>query len=153
MVPSMVKMVILFDVIAEDLKKTTRKGTSFKGLHKKLFGTGNEMIVFDSKKKKEVKALTEVKENTRTLAMVLRSERELLGMNKELEMEISQLKFMLKEKSIEVNDSMGLFFFSFLFQEMLCLDWEKWREKKRKKVGNLSDKLKEDDVAEFYWLA
>ena len=117
MVPSMVKMVILFDVIAEDLKKTARKGTSFKGLHKKLFGTGNETIVFDSKKKKEVKALTKVKENTRTLAMVLRSERVFLGMNKELEMEISQLKFMLKEKSIEVNDSMGLlfFFFSFLF--------------------------------------
>ena len=122
-------------------------------MHKKLFGIGNETIVFDSKKKKEVKALTKVKENTRTLAMVLRSERVFLGMNKELEMEISQLKFMLKEKSIEVNDSMGLFFFSFLFQEMLCLDWEKWREKKRKKVGNLSDKLKEDDVAEFYWLA
>ena len=40
------------------------------------------MTVFDSKKKNEVKALTKVKENMRTLAMVLRSERELLGMNK-----------------------------------------------------------------------
>ena len=94
-----VKMVIPSDVIAEDLKKTARKGTSFKGLHKKLFGAGNETTAFESKKKKEVKALTEVKENTRTLAMVLRSERELLGMNKEQEMEISQLKFMLEEKS------------------------------------------------------
>ena len=70
-------MVVPLDVIAEELKKTARKGTSFKGLHKKLFGTGNETTVFDSKKKKEVK-----EENTRTLAMVLRSERELLGMNK-----------------------------------------------------------------------
>ncbi|KAK7844479.1 hypothetical protein CFP56_010784 [Quercus suber] len=100
-----VKMVIPSDVIAEDLKKTARKGTSFKGLHKKLFGAGNgnETTAFESKKKKEVKALTEVKENTRTLAMVLRSERELLGMNKEQEMEISQLKFMLEEKSTEVE--------------------------------------------------
>uniref|UniRef100_A0A7N2LSS7 Uncharacterized protein n=1 Tax=Quercus lobata TaxID=97700 RepID=A0A7N2LSS7_QUELO len=98
-----VKMVIPSDVIAEDLKKSARKGTSFKGLHKKLFGAGNETKAFESKKKKEVKALTEVKENTRTLAMVLRSERELLGMNKEQEMEISQLKFMLEEKSTEVK--------------------------------------------------
>ena len=105
-----VKMVIPSDVIAEDLKKTARKGTSFKGLHKKLFGTGNETTVFDSKNKEEVKVLTEVKENTRTLAMVLRSERELLGMNKEQEMEISQLKFKLKENSTEVSDSMVFFF-------------------------------------------
>ena len=62
---------------------------------------------------------------------------------------------------------MGLFFFSFLFWEMLCLDWEKGREKKRKKVGNLSKHfvirflfgegfkwlVKKDDVAGFYWLA
>ena len=84
-----VKMVIPLDVIAEELKKTARKGTSFEGLHKKLFGTGNETTVCDSKKKEEVK------ENTRTLAIVLRSERELPGMNKEQEMEISQLKFMV----------------------------------------------------------
>ena len=58
-------------------------------MNKKLFGTGNETTVFDSKKKKEVK-----EENTRTLAIVLRSERQLLGMNKKQEMEISQLKFM-----------------------------------------------------------
>ena len=49
----------------------------------------------------------------RTLAMVLRSERELLVMNKKQEMEISQLKFMLEEKSTEVSD--GFFFFFFFF--------------------------------------
>ena len=47
-----VKMVISLDVIAEDLKKTARKGTSFKGLYKKLFGTGNKMTVFDCKKRR-----------------------------------------------------------------------------------------------------
>ena len=112
-----------------------RKGTSFKGLHKKLFGTGNEMIVFDSKKNKEVM------ENTRTLAMVL-CDRELMGMNKEQETEISQLKFMLQEKSTEISDSNGFFIlFYFIFWEMLCLDGEKGRKKKRKKVGNLSEQI------------
>ena len=148
-----VKMVIPSDVIAEDLKKTARKGTSFKGLHKKLFGAGNETTVFDSKKKKEVKALTEVKENTRTLAMVLRSERELLGMNKEQEMEISQLKFMLEEKSTEVSDSVGLFFFClFLFWEMLCLDWEKGRTKKRKESGKFGLNIFSNFYNCYYWL-
>ena len=127
-----VKMVIPSDVIAEDLKKTARKGTSFKGLHKKLFGAGNETTVFDSKKKKEVKALTEVKENTRTLAMVLRSERELLGMNKEQEMEISQLKFMLEEKSTEVSDSVGLFFFFVYLFSGKCSVWIGRKGGKRK---------------------
>ncbi len=41
-------------------------------------------------KKRKVKALENVKENTSTLAMVLRSKRELMGMNKK-EMEIFQL--------------------------------------------------------------
>ena len=102
-------------------------------MHKKLFGTGNETTVFDSKKKKEVK-----EENTRTLAMVLRSERQLLGMNKEQEMEISQLKFMLEEKSTEVNDSMGLFlFFSFLFFFGKCSVWigRKGGKRKERKWG------------------
>ncbi|KAL0001098.1 hypothetical protein SO802_014879 [Lithocarpus litseifolius] len=84
-----VKMVIPSDVIAEDLKKTARKGTSFKGLHRSCLGLGMKR-----------QCLTE---NTRTLAMVLRSERELLGMNKEQEMEISQLKFMLEENSTETR--------------------------------------------------
>ena len=117
------------------LEETTRKGTSFKGLHKKLFGIGNETIVFDSKKKKEVKALTKVKENTRTLAMVLRSERVFLGMNKELEMEISQLKFMLKEKSIEVNDSMGPFFLFFSFSGNVLVGLGEMEGKEKKESG------------------
>ena len=102
------------------LEETTRKGTSFKGLHKKLFGTGNETTVFDSKKKKEVKALTKVKENTRTLAMVLRSERELLGMNKKQEMEISQLKFMqcLRRRA---QRSVTKFFYYFLDRRVAAL--------------------------------
>ena len=105
-----VKLVIPSDVIGDDLKKTARKGTSFTGLHRKLFGNGNETAAFEDKKKKKVKALTEVKENTRTLAMVLRSERELLGMNKEQEMEIAQLKFLLEEKSTEVSQIYWVFF-------------------------------------------
>ena len=117
------------------LEETTRKGTSFKGLHKKLFGIGNETIVFDSKKKKEVKALTKVKENTRTLAMVLRSERVFLGMNKQLEMEISQLKFMLKEKSIEVNDSMGPFFLFFSFSGNALFGLGEMEGKEKKESG------------------
>jgi hypothetical protein len=108
-----VKLVIPSDVIGDDLKKTARKGTSFTGLHRKLFGNGNETAAFEDKKKKKVKALTEVKENTRTLAMVLRSERELLGMNKEQEMEIAQLKFMLEEKSTEVSEIYWVFFLFF----------------------------------------
>ncbi|KAJ0018333.1 hypothetical protein Pint_09467 [Pistacia integerrima] len=93
-------LVIPADVIAEDLKKTARKGGNFGGLQRKLFGKGE--------KKSEVKALTELKggnnnANTRTLAMVLRSERELLNANKEQEMEISQLKSLLEEKNSEVE--------------------------------------------------
>ncbi|XP_023001589.1 uncharacterized protein LOC111495672 [Cucurbita maxima] len=91
-------LVIPSDLIAEDLKKTARKGTNFGGLHKKLFGKGSV-----EKKEKEVKALTEVKGNTRTLAMVLRSERELLGLNKEQELEINELKLVLEEKYREIE--------------------------------------------------
>ncbi|XP_061964622.1 uncharacterized protein LOC133688963 [Populus nigra] len=94
-----VGLVIPSDLIAEDLKKTARKGTGFMGLQKKLFGTENK------KEKKEVKALTEVKvnSNTRTLAMVLKSERELLSANKEQELEIDKLKLMLEDKNREVE--------------------------------------------------
>lgn len=95
-----VGLVIPADVIVEDLKKTARKGGNFGGLQRKLFGSKVE-------KKPEMKALTEVKggsnANTRTLAMVLRSERELLNANKEQEMEISQLKMLLEEKNNEVS--------------------------------------------------
>ncbi|XP_011004514.1 PREDICTED: uncharacterized protein LOC105110989 isoform X2 [Populus euphratica] len=93
-----VGLVIPSDLIAEDLKKTARKGTGFMGLQKKLFGKEN-------KEKKEVKALTEAKvnSNTRTLAMVLKSERELLSANKEQELEIDKLKLMLEDKNREVE--------------------------------------------------
>uniref|UniRef100_A0ACD6AJN9 Uncharacterized protein n=1 Tax=Avena sativa TaxID=4498 RepID=A0ACD6AJN9_AVESA len=53
------------------------------------------------------KALTEVKNsgnaNTRTLAMVLRSERELLSQSKEQEDEIAALRLQLEQKDIEVE--------------------------------------------------
>lgn len=90
------------DVIAEDLKKTARKGSNFANLHRKLFGKGTTSTEKE-KGRKEVKALTEVKANTRTLAMVLRSERELLSLSKEQETEIAELKLMLDGKSREVN--------------------------------------------------
>ncbi|XP_028754940.1 uncharacterized protein LOC114723860 [Neltuma alba] len=93
-------LLIPADFIAEDLKKNARRATGLSALQKKLFGkpSSSEMT-----KGKEVKALTEVKGNTRTLAMVLRSERELLNMNKEMETEISKLKLMLEEKNKEVE--------------------------------------------------
>lgn len=61
--------------------------------------------------------------------MVLRSERELLVMNKEQEMEISQLKFMLEEKSTEASDGSFLFFL-FFFEK--CSVWIGRKEGKRK---------------------
>ncbi|XP_010440035.1 PREDICTED: uncharacterized protein LOC104723379 [Camelina sativa] len=86
-------------VIPEELKKidTVRggggKGKSTLGtLQRKLFGKENK-----------VKALTEVKGNTRTLSMVLRSERELLSMSKDQEVEISELKLQLQDKNREVE--------------------------------------------------
>ena len=52
-------------------------------------------------------------------------------MNKEQEMEISQLKFMLEEKSTEVSDSVGLFFFfGFFFGK--CSVWIGRKGGKRK---------------------
>ena len=92
-------LVIPSDLIAQDLKKDARRVTGFSALQKRLFGKGCSA----EKEKKEVKALTEVKGNTRTLAMVLRSERELLSMNKEQETEIADLKLMLEEKNKEVS--------------------------------------------------
>lgn len=95
------KLVIPVDFIAEDLKKTAKRGSGLSSLHKKLFkGSGGGV------KKDEgsaMKALTEVKGNTRTLGMVLRSERELLSMNKEQEDQIVELKLMLEEKNREVE--------------------------------------------------
>ncbi|KAF6153731.1 hypothetical protein GIB67_000964 [Kingdonia uniflora] len=86
------------DLIAEDMKKMAAKGSTFTSFQRKLFHKG-----YSGMERKEVKALTEVKSNTRTLAMVLRSERELLNENKEYEMEIVELKLTVEEKSIEVE--------------------------------------------------
>ncbi|KAL6992911.1 hypothetical protein U1Q18_011029 [Sarracenia purpurea var. burkii] len=93
-------LVIPVDFIAEDLKKATRKESNFAGLHRKLFNKGSGSR---GKEGSEKKALTEFKSNTRTLAMVLRSERELLSQNKEQEAEITELKLMLEEKNREVE--------------------------------------------------
>lgn len=93
--------VIASDLLAEDLKKGAKKSSGLSGLHKKLFkGSSGSGKKGDESSKK---ALTEVKSNTRTLAMVLRSERELLSMNKEQEEQIAQLKALLEEKNNEVD--------------------------------------------------
>lgn len=98
------KLTIAADLLAEDLKKPTsgsglpKKATPLGALHKKLFKAGKR-----DEGKSERKALTEVKGNTRTLAMVLRSERELLSLNKEQETRISELKLMLEDKNREVQ--------------------------------------------------
>ncbi|KAH7858803.1 hypothetical protein Vadar_028246 [Vaccinium darrowii] len=97
-------LVIPGEMIAENLKKVVgagRKESSFAGLHRKLFsggGKGNGIGIGSEKK-----ALTEVKANTRSLAMVLRSERELLGQCKEQELEITELKLTVEEKNREVE--------------------------------------------------
>ncbi|KAI3510325.1 hypothetical protein L1887_17225 [Cichorium endivia] len=91
-------------IIADDLKKkmtmTARRGgtSGFGGLHKKLFGSNVK-----GEKSETKKALTEVKANTRSLAMVLRSERELLSRSKDQESEIMELRLMLEEKNREVD--------------------------------------------------
>ncbi|XWS12952.1 hypothetical protein CRYUN_Cryun37aG0134000 [Craigia yunnanensis] len=94
------QLVIPSDVLSDDLKNTARKGAAFTTLHRKLFGKGSS---HKDRDKNEVKALTVVKGNTRTLAMVLRSERELLSANKEREMEIAELKLLLQDKNREVE--------------------------------------------------
>ncbi|XP_021865344.2 uncharacterized protein [Spinacia oleracea] len=92
-------LIIPADFIAEDLKKSARKGSNLSALPKKLFGKSSS----SSSGEKKVKALTEVKANTRTLAMVLRSERELLNLNKDQETEISELHSLLQERNLEVE--------------------------------------------------
>ncbi|KAL5769321.1 hypothetical protein ACOSQ2_016104 [Xanthoceras sorbifolium] len=97
-------LVIPADVIAEDLKKTARKAGNFSGLQRKLFGNKTEKKSAETKKALvEVKGAAGNNANTRTLAMVLRSERELLHANKDQETEISQLKLLLEEKNTEVE--------------------------------------------------
>uniref|UniRef100_A0ACD6A550 Uncharacterized protein n=1 Tax=Avena sativa TaxID=4498 RepID=A0ACD6A550_AVESA len=74
-------------------------GGKLPGLSRKLFQKGPP----EGKRT----ALTEVKSssnaNTRTLAMVLRSERELLSQSKEQEDEIAALRLQLEQKDIEVE--------------------------------------------------
>ncbi|KAL5987949.1 hypothetical protein ACLOJK_035710 [Asimina triloba] len=98
-------LIIPADFIAQDLKKKGAKGSNLSSLSKKLFQKAG--VVGSSGKKSaassETKALTDVKSNTRTLAMVLRSERELLSQSKEYEAEIRELRRMLEDKNREVE--------------------------------------------------
>ncbi|KAJ1701559.1 hypothetical protein LUZ63_001338 [Rhynchospora breviuscula] len=81
------------DPIAKEAKGAGKpSGSNISALSRKLFQKGAEK-----------KALTEVKSNTRTLAMVLRSERELLAQNKEYEDEICELRLLLEERNIEIE--------------------------------------------------
>ncbi|XP_047956254.1 uncharacterized protein LOC125201987 [Salvia hispanica] len=91
--------VIASDLLAEDLKRGAKKSAGLGGLHKKLFKGGLVKRGDEGSKK----ALTEVRSNTRTLAMVLRSERELLSLNKEQEELIAELNFLLEERNTEVE--------------------------------------------------
>ncbi|CAA3009502.1 Hypothetical predicted protein [Olea europaea subsp. europaea] len=95
------KFIVAADFLAEDLKRNSaKKATGLSGLHKKLFKGSSGAKKGDESSKK---VLTEVKGNTRTLAMVLRSERELLSGNKEQEQQIAELKLLLEEKNGEVE--------------------------------------------------
>lgn len=101
------KLVIASDLLAEDLKKGAKKSSGLSGLHKKLFkGSSGSAKRGDESSKK---ALTEVTSNTRTLAMVLRSERELLNLNKEQEDKIADLNILLQDKNREVCLTVMLF--------------------------------------------
>ncbi|XP_006346783.1 uncharacterized protein [Solanum tuberosum] len=87
------KLIVPVDFVA-------KRGNGLSALHKKLF---KGVVKRDEGSEKKKKALTEVKANTRSLAMVLRSERELLSMNKEQENEIDELKLKIEEKNKEVE--------------------------------------------------
>ncbi|CAN6465441.1 unnamed protein product [Victoria cruziana] len=90
-------LVIPADVIANDLKKSAPRASKMSNLHRKFF---DKASAYRSQTKK---AFPEGKENTRTLAMVLKSERDLTNRNKEYETEIEGLKGMLAEKNSEVE--------------------------------------------------
>ncbi|KAL5729699.1 hypothetical protein ACHQM5_002610 [Ranunculus cassubicifolius] len=70
-----------------------KKTSTFPSFHRKLF----------HKENKPPLALTEVKSNTRTLAMVLRSERELLNQNRDFQSQITELNLLLDDKNTEVE--------------------------------------------------
>lgn len=94
-----------FDVIAEDAKKVRGRGsTNFSSLHRKLFQKGGSGVSTTNR------ALTEVKSNTRTLSMVLRSERDLLDQNKVYEGQVLDLQLALEEKNREVINHCAKFF-------------------------------------------
>ncbi|KAL2495611.1 hypothetical protein Fot_39368 [Forsythia ovata] len=98
------KLIVAADFLAEDLKKNAKKGTGLSGLHKKLFKSSSGSAGGAKRgEESSKKVLTEVKGNTRTLAMVLRSERELLSLSKEHEEQIAELKLLLEEKNTEVE--------------------------------------------------
>ncbi|KAJ8437614.1 hypothetical protein Cgig2_005365 [Carnegiea gigantea] len=90
-------LIVPADFIAEDLKRSARKASNLTTLPKKLFGK------IGGSTEKNAKALTEVKTNTRTLAMVLRSERELLSLNKDHQTHIAQLEASLEDRNQEVE--------------------------------------------------
>ncbi|KAJ1293583.1 hypothetical protein BS78_01G079700 [Paspalum vaginatum] len=80
-------------------------GGKLPGLSRKLFQKGSST---DAAAARKTKALTDVKNggnnaNTRTLAMVLRSERELLAQSKAQEDEIAALRLQLENKDREVE--------------------------------------------------
>lgn len=94
--------------IEEDLKRAVGatgggKGSNLSTLHRKLFQKGKSSDAVPAK------ALTEAKLNTRTLAMVLRSERELLDQNREHESVILKLQSQLEDKEREVISSIPHF--------------------------------------------
>ncbi|CAD5195843.1 unnamed protein product [Musa acuminata subsp. malaccensis] len=70
---------------------------AFLGLSRKLYQKGG------TAERKAEKALTEVNTNTRTIAMALRRERDLLAQNKEYEAKISELRLLIDEKNEEVE--------------------------------------------------
>ncbi|KAL5712336.1 hypothetical protein ACHQM5_014522 [Ranunculus cassubicifolius] len=76
-------------IIAQKKKKTS----TFPSFHRKLFHKENKLPL----------ALTEVKSNTRTLTMVLRSERELLNQNRDFQSQITELNLLLDDKNTEVE--------------------------------------------------
>ncbi|XP_078179927.1 structural maintenance of chromosomes protein isoform X2 [Carex rostrata] len=81
------------NLIEKEMKGSGKSsGSNISALSRKLFQKGSEK-----------KALTEVKSNTRTLAMVLRSERELLAQNKECEDEICELRLLLEQRNNEIE--------------------------------------------------
>ncbi|GJZ03949.1 hypothetical protein Tco_0537224 [Tanacetum coccineum] len=128
-----------------DNKKNKKVTSGLGGLmHKKLFGSG------DGKKKK---ALTELKQpnnavNARTLAMVLKSERELLSQNKDQESEILQLKSILNDKNMRLP--YVSLFLSFFSSSILKTPSQTYHPTLQRQVTSLTDQLQclAEDLAE-----